>query len=322
MLQQTQVQTVLPYYHRFMDKFPTVGSLANADPGELMKVWEGLGYYSRARNIHKASQIIVEQYNAKIPDTLNALLSLPGIGKYTAGAILSIAFNRPAPVLDGNIIRVFSRLFHVTDNVDKTETKNRMWLLAEEILPESRIRDFNEALMELGAQVCTPKNPKCAECPLLKKCEARRIGIQQDLPVKTPRKPIPHLDVTAGVIWKKDRFLITLRPPKGLLGGLWEFPGGKQEDGESLEACLKREIMEELEIDIEVGQHLISVKHAYTHFKITLHVFECTHASGEIIPHDCDDYRWIKSSELDNFAFPGADRKVIEALKLKHGGSS
>ncbi|NQT26855.1 A/G-specific adenine glycosylase [candidate division KSB1 bacterium] len=322
MLQQTQVKTVESYYNRFIQAFPTIQSLSMADSGQVMKAWEGLGYYSRARNLHKAAKIIVQCFNAQIPHTLEELLSLPGIGRYTAGAILSIAFDQPAPVLDGNVIRMLSRLFHITDNVDRSSTQKRLWQLTEDMLPKSRIRDFNEAMMELGALVCTPKNPRCEICPVQKHCEATRIGIQQDLPVRTPRNPIPHLDVTAGVIWKADRFLITLRPPKGLLGGLWEFPGGKLEDGESLEECIKREIREELEIKIEVVHPLISVKHAYTHFKITLHVFECRFLSGDIVPHDCDDFRWIRPNELDDFAFPGADRKVIDALKMKEGGVS
>jgi A/G-specific adenine glycosylase len=319
MLQQTQVKTVMPYFHRFIQSFPSVRELAAADISQVMKSWEGLGYYSRARNLHKAAKEIVRTFDSKIPNTLEDLLSLPGIGRYTAGAILSIAFGQPAPVLDGNVIRMLSRLFHITDNVDQVSTRKRLWQLAENVLPESCIRDFNEGLMELGALICTQKNPQCGDCPVQKQCEAFRIGIQQELPVRTSRKPVPHLDVTAGIIWNENQFLITLRPPRGLLGGLWEFPGGKLEEGETLEECLEREILEELEILIEVGRPLVSVKHAYTHFKITLHVFECRFVSGEIIPHDCEAFRWICPEELDDFAFPGADRKVIDALKMKQG---
>lgn len=322
MLQQTQVKTVESYYTRFIQNFPDVRSLARSDPGQVMKAWEGLGYYSRARSLHRAAGEIVRRFNGIVPDTLEDLLSLPGIGRYTAGAILSIAFGRPAPVLDGNIIRMLSRVFHVTDNVDQTSARKQLWQLAEVLLPRRRIRDFNEAMMEFGALVCTPKNPQCENCPLRTCCEAARIGIQKDLPVRTPRKPVPHFDVTAGIIWKEDRFLITLRPPKGLLGGLWEFPGGKLEPEETLEACLKREISEELELDIQVGRPLVSVNHAYTHFKITLHVFHCRYGSGEVVPHDCDDFRWIRPEELGDFAFPGADRKVIEALNMKREGIS
>ena len=319
MLQQTQVITVEPYFNCFITRFPTVQALADADMQSVMKAWEGLGYYSRARNLHKAAAIVVNRFEGRVPDTLEELLSLPGIGRYTAGAILSIAFEQKAPILDGNVIRVLSRVFHITDNVDQTKTRKILWTLAESLLPDNRLRDFNEGLMELGAVICTPKTPDCPACPVAELCAARDLKIQEDLPVKTPRKPVPHLDVTAGVIYKNGRFLITLRPPKGLLGGLWEFPGGKLEEGETLKACLKREIQEELEIDVRVTNPLIVVKHAYTHFRITLHVFECEYVSGEIVPHDADDFKWIKIGELDDYAFPGADRKVIDKLKNNLG---
>lgn len=317
MLQQTQVATVVDYYRRFIRKFPTVRDLADASAHDVMKAWEGLGYYSRARNLHETAKIIVDRHDGEVPENIEELIKLPGIGRYTAGAVASLAFHKPLPVLDGNIIRVFTRFFHLTDNVSQSGTIRRLWDIAGEMLPERDINPYNQALMELGALVCTPRNPACHECPLRKECRANRLSLQHLLPVKSPKKPIPHLDVTAGVIWKENQFLITLRPPKGLLGGLWEFPGGKLEEGESLEACLKREIREELEIDIQVLSPLIAVKHAYTHFKITLHTFHARYLSGEIVPHDCDEYRWIGIDELDAYAFPGADRKVIDRLK-KH----
>ena len=319
MLQQTQVSTVIGYYQKFVAAFPTVKKLANAERGSVMKVWEGLGYYGRARNLHQAAQKVMVRFQGKIPDNEKDLSSLPGIGRYTAGAILSIAFGKPVPILDGNIIRLLSRIFHLTENIDQTETKKALWAVSKEIIPKKNIHDFNQGLMELGAMICRPKNPICTDCPLAVICEANRFSIQQELPVRSPKKKIPHYDVTAGIIWKRDKFLITLRPPKGLLGGLWEFPGGKQKAGESLKNCLKREIREELSIDIKVKELLISVKHAYTHFRITLHVFECQYISGKIQLQGCDDYRWITSAELDDFAFPGADRKVIKLLESGQG---
>ena len=317
MLQQTQVRTVDSFYSRFIDRFPTVQILANAEINEVMKAWEGLGYYGRARHLHNAAKEIVRRFGGKIPDTMDDLLSLPGIGRYTAGAILSIAYHKLVPVLDGNVIRLLSRVFHIIDNVDKTMTQKTLWDIAERILPRKRISEFNQGLMELGALVCKQKHPVCNVCPLTDLCEARRLAIQQDLPVKSPRKPSPHYDVTAGIIWKNGKFLITLRPPKGLLGGLWEFPGGKCESGETLPECLRREILEELNIRIDVGDQLISVKHAYTHFRITLHAFECTFVGGKIQTLECDDYRWITETELDVYAFPAADRKIIQYLKEK-----
>jgi A/G-specific adenine glycosylase len=320
MLQQTQVSTVEEYYKRFIGCFPDVHELARASVHDLMKVWEGLGYYSRARNLHLASKKIVGEFAGKIPDDPETLLGLPGIGQYTAGAILSIAYGKRCPALDGNVIRVFARLFHVTDNVDQPGTRRMLWSLAGQVLPQKEIRSFNEALMELGALVCKPRNPDCPSCPVLSICEARRLGIEESLPFRTPRKPVPHVQVTAAVIWKKDRFLITLRPPRGLLGGLWEFPGGKKESGESLEECLIREIREELNIRIQIRSRLVSVNHAYTHFKITLHAFECDYKEGSLRPdpESVTDYKWITMSELDQFAFPGADRKVIDTVRKKY----
>ena len=314
MLQQTQVQTVGPYYRRFLERFPSVSDLAAAGPGEVMKAWEGLGYYGRARNLHRAAREVMERFDGIVPDTREALLSLPGIGEYTVGAILSIAFGKKEPVLDGNVVRVLTRLYHITDNVNLSGSQKKLWHLAEELLPEVRCDDFNQGLMELGALVCRPRKPFCDECPLQRECESHKLGIQEGIPVKPPRKPVPHFDVTAGIIRKKDRFLITLRPPKGLLGGLWEFPGGKREAGESLEACLRREIREELGVDIAVKKLFMIVPHAYTHFRITLHVFECHLIRGRVECRECDAYRWIREEELKQFAFPAADRKVIQKM--------
>jgi A/G-specific adenine glycosylase len=321
MLQQTQVKTVESYYGRFIGRFPSVAELARAAPDEVMKHWEGLGYYGRARHLHRAAREVVERFHGSVPDTLEDLLSLSGIGRYTAGAILSIAFEKPEAVLDGNVIRVLSRMFHITDDVRKGSTLKKLWSLSEGLLPKRRIRDYNQALMELGALVCRSRNPACPDCPVSAICEANRLSLQRELPVKSSRKPVPHYEVTAGIIWKDNRLLITRRPPKGLLGGLWEFPGGKLEPGENLESCLKREIREELGITIEVGTLLTSVDHAYTHFRITLHAFECRYRGGRIRLIGVDDYRWILPGDLDKFALPAADHKIIALLKnRKYGG--
>jgi A/G-specific adenine glycosylase len=315
MLQQTQVKTVEAYYTRFIGRFPDLEALAQAAPDEVMKGWEGLGYYGRARHLHRAAQDVVAHFNGRVPDTLEGLLSLPGIGRYTAGAILSIAFGKREAVLDGNVIRVLARLLRVTDDVRQASTQKELWQLAEGLLPRRRLRDYNQALMELGALTCRVRNPACPDCPVSKLCEANRLSLQDELPVKSPRKPVPHYEVTAAVIRRGNKLLITRRPPKGLLGGLWEFPGGKQEPGETLEVCLKREIREELGIAIEVGRLLVSVEHAYTHFRITLHAFECRSRGGRIRLIGIDDYRWILTRELDAFALPAADRKIVALLK-------
>ncbi len=319
MLQQTQADVVTSYYLRFIRRFPTVNELAEAEPGEVMKMWEGLGYYGRARHLHNAAKEVANRFGGHVPCDATLFRSLPGVGAYTAGAVLSIACGLPVPAVDGNVMRVLSRVFHVTENVQQVRTKKHLTDLAESLLPLEQPGDFNQALMELGALVCIPRNPLCQDCPLTVLCEAKKLGIQNALPVRSPRKPVPHYDVTAGVIWRDDTFLITLRPPRGLLGGLWEFPGGKCEPDEDLTHCIVREIQEELAIQVAVNSAIISVDHAYTHFKITLHAFHCRFLGGNIRPIACDDYRWITASELDAFAFPSADRKIIDHLKQNGG---
>ncbi len=314
MLQQTQVKTVEAYYLRFIDRFPSVRALAQASLDDVLTLWEGLGYYGRARQLHRAAGLVRERFGGRVPDTAAELLSLPGIGRYTAGAIASIAFGKPEAVLDGNVIRVLARVFHVTEEVQKEQTRRMLWTLSQSLLPKRRVRDFNQALMELGALTCRSRNPACERCPLSRLCAASRLSLQQEIPVKAPRKPVPHYEVTAGIIWHRDRFLLTRRPPKGLLGGPWEFPGGKVERGESLEECLKREIREELGIAVAVGDLLASVDHAYTHFRITLHAFACRYLGGRIRLLGIDDYRWIRPEDLEQFALPAADHKIIALL--------
>ncbi|HEX9934728.1 MAG TPA: A/G-specific adenine glycosylase [bacterium] len=315
MLQQTQAATAAVYYKRFIRLFPNVRKLARAPLDDVLKSWEGLGYYGRARNLHRTARMVAASHGGKVPDAFETLAALPGIGRSTAGAVLSIAFGKRMPILDGNVIRLLSRVFRITENVDSRETRARLWSLSERLLPETRLRAFNEGLMELGASVCRPRNPACGSCPFSRFCQAKRLSLQGDLPIRTPKKSLPHFDVTAGVVSRNGKFLITKRPPKGLLGGLWEFPGGKLEKGETLKACLRREIREELGITVRVGQFLVSIRHAYSHFKITLHVYRCRYEGGRIRLRGCDDYAWIGASELERYAFPGADRKIIQRLK-------
>lgn len=315
MLQQTRVDQVAPYFLRFLEQFPTIQALAKAPLERVLKTWEGMGYYSRARNLHLLAQKVVGQREGRIPDQLEDLLKLPGIGRSTAGAILSLAYGRPFPVLDGNIRRVLIRFFYINQDPRKTETINKLWERATSILPSKDPGTFNEALMELGALLCTPKNPKCRRCPLQTACQGYRSGHPEALPIKSPRKRIPHYDVTAAVIQNRKKILITKRPEKGLLGGLWEFPGGKKEPQETLEECLKREIREELDIEIEVGECFIQVPHAYSHFRITLYCFFCRKSKGRINPLGVGDFRWVHPAELDLYPFPRADQKVIEFLK-------
>jgi A/G-specific adenine glycosylase len=316
MLQQTQVETVKPYFRRFLRRFPSVRALAKAPADAVMKAWEGLGYYARARNLHRAAKTILSDFNGRLPESPEELMKLPGIGRSTAGAISSIAFGRDAPVLDGNVARVLCRVFRIRRNPRESRTREKLWTIADKLLSSGHAGDFNQALMDLGATVCLPRNPRCALCPLATLCLAKAHGEQDKLPVKTKRKPSPHHDVAVGVIRRGTRLLIDRRKPEGLLGGLWEFPGGKRKENESLERCLTREIREELGIRVKVIRPLISVPHAYTHFRITLHVYECRYVSGVPRALGCAEWRWVRPDELDHYAFPSANRKVIAALRM------
>ncbi|MCA9970030.1 MAG: A/G-specific adenine glycosylase [Anaerolineales bacterium] len=331
MLQQTQIATVIPYYARWMARFPTVADLAAAPLDEVLKLWEGLGYYSRARNLHAAARTVVAEHGGRLPETAVGLLRLKGIGRYTAGAIASIAFGEPAPVLDGNVIRVLTRLFDVPEDVTLAATKTRLWRLAAELVPAERPGAYNQALMELGQQICVPAKPACLLCPLAAHCRARQRGTQLERPVRPPRRRTPHYDVVAGIIWANGacgaperrsataRFLIAQRPLDGLLGGLWEFPGGKQEAGETLPQALQREIWEELRLRIEVGAHVTTVRHAYTHFRITLHAFHAVHVAGEPQHVGVADHAWVTLAELERYAFAVTDQKIIARLRQELG---
>jgi A/G-specific adenine glycosylase len=315
MLQQTRVETVIPYYLRWMKHFPTIQALAQADLGEVLKAWEGLGYYARCRNLHRAARIVVEEHDGKLPGDRDALLALPGIGRYTVGAILSLAFDRDAAVLDGNVRRVLSRLFVIDDDPREKQTREKLWVLAEALLPAGRAGQFNEAFMDLGATVCTPRGPHCALCPLNSVCRAYGLGDPEGYPLRLRREPTPHFNVTAGVIWRNEHLLIAQRPLDGLLGGLWEFPGGKQLPEETLHECLKRELREELDIEVEVGEKLTVVRHAFTHLRITVYAYECQYLSREEPKAlGVEDWRWVTLSELDDYALPVVDRKIARVV--------
>jgi A/G-specific adenine glycosylase len=314
MLQQTQVATVVPYFNRFMKRFPTVETLARAKQDTVLKHWEGLGYYSRGRNLHKAAKLIVSDYGGQLPDTLDELQNIPGIGRYTAGAIASIAFNRPAPILDGNVIRVLCRLFCIEGNPKDDVTKKQLWQLAETLVHTKHPGDFNEAMMELGAMVCTPKNPLCPNCPLKNHCQAMKTGRQTELPFKQKQAPLPHYTIVVGIVFKDDKILIDKRRQNALLGGLWEFPGGKKKKSESFKAAVAREVKEETGINIEVGKRLCIVKHTYSHFKITLHAYLCEYESGTAKPLGCDAVKWISPKDLKKHAFPAANLKIFPKI--------
>ena len=319
MLQQTQVTTVLPYYERFLTRFPSIEALAAAPLDDVLKAWEGLGYYARARNLHRAAQQVVCDWDGRLPESAEQLERLPGVGHYTAAAVAAIAFGHDTVVLDGNLIRVLCRLWAIDDDPDRPTTRRRLEHLARAMMPPGRAGDANQAFMDLGATICTPAQPRCLLCPLLGLCRAQHAGMQAALPIRSTRTNHPHRDVTAAVIWDgPERFLIAQRPLDALLGGLWEFPGGKRLPGEPLPDCLRREIKEELDVEIEVGELLCTIEHTFTHFGMTLYAFHCRMVSGELHCLACLDARWVTLADVGAFAFGVADQKIIAHLRDQH----
>lgn len=316
MLQQTQVDTVIPYFKRFMRRFPSIKKLAEADQQDVLKIWEGLGYYSRARNLHKAA-IKVHENNGRLPDNYEELQSLPGIGPYCAAAIASIAFQEPVPVVDGNVLRVFARYWGIETDISKQATRKDISNRLLAVIPNEQPGDFNQAIMELGALTCRPSRPDCESCPLHTDCRAYREQRTDELPVKADKKPIPHYHIAVGIIWKKNQLYIAQRPEDKMLGGLWEFPGGKQESGETLSETVQREILEETGLTVSTQQPYKPIKHTYSHFKITLHAFDCDWTSGRVTRQGRPPGKWISLKRIDDYPFPTANKRLINELKQR-----
>ena len=320
MLQQTQVDTVLPYYAQFLEAWPDVISLAQADEQAVLRLWEGLGYYRRAINLHRSARMIVEKFDGLVPGKMEDLLSLPGVGPYTSAAIASIAFGEAVAAVDGNIRRVYARLFAVEGALGEKETETRFSTLARETLSSDRPGDFNQALMDLGATVCVPQNPLCELCPLNSVCLAFEKGMVSVLPRRKQKPRVPHIIVTAAIIRDGDKVLIAQRAEGDLLGGLWEFPGGtKEEQDVSLQDGLKREILEELGVLIEVAEPFGVYKHAYTHYKITLHAFLATLKEGESLARprgnpETKVFEWVSPCDLHNYPMGKVDRQIAEKI--------
>lgn len=321
MLQQTRVDQALPYYEKFIERFPTVQDLAAADRQEVLKVWEGLGYYSRARNLHHAAQTIVNEFDGRIPETRKEILELKGVGPYTASAVLSIAYNKPHAVVDGNVIRVLSRYFGIEEDIRSTKTRNRIGDHADDLIDRDRPGDFNQALMELGATVCTPANAGCRQCPLQAGCIAYTEMKTEQIPYKSPAKKKPHHQIGVGIIRNsRDEVLIALRPEDAMLGGLWEFPGGKQKKNEEIEETVVRELKEELGVDVKITEPFMKLDHAYSHFKITLHAYLCRIVNGKPAPVSSRKICWVPPGELHDYPFPKANRKLTEKLLERNNG--
>jgi A/G-specific adenine glycosylase len=308
MLQQTQVATVIPYYKKFLKSFPTLHHLAKANLSKVLKVWEGLGYYSRARNLHRSSQIVLNRFHGKIPETLKDLLGLPGIGRSTAGSILSFAFDKEAPILDGNVKRVLSRLFTVLGNPGEKKTEQLLWKISESLIPRGHSNPFNQALMDLGSMLCTPKDPQCPQCPLRDLCKGKASGEPERFPAKSIKKKIPHIEAIAAVIQQNGKVLLKQRPPKGLLGGLWDFPNWRIEGEGRLRLRLRNYIKKEMKMDIEVKE-LIGVFHqTYSHFKLTLQVFNCLYLNGK------GKGKWVPIQNLHLLPISRIHRKIAQTI--------
>jgi len=318
MLQQTRVDQAHDYFLRFTKRFPSVETLAAADRNEVLKLWEGLGYYSRAIRAHETAQFLVSERDGKFPRTFDDLLALPGIGPYTAAAIASLAMGLDHAVMDGNVIRVMTRVLAVEDVSDSTAVRRDLQAKLDELLPVGKAALFNEAMMELGALVCTPQNPSCLLCPLSPVCRGRASGDPEQYPRRREKKKIPHRHVGAGVIINDRRqILLAQRKEGAMLGGLWEFPGGGVEQGETLPQCIERELLEELDITTRTGPHLITVRHTFSHFRMDLHAYWVRVKSGRPKAIGCANWKWVPVEKITTFALPVADQKILADVLKK-----
>ena len=320
MLQQTQMQRGVQYFTRWMEQFPTIAAVADAPENAILKAWEGLGYYSRARNLHAAAKRIMEEHGGAFPQDPADILALPGIGEYSAGAIASIAFNIPAPAVDANAVRVISRLYDIDTPPAQSGVREFIREAIRSLMPQDQARSFTQALMELGALVCS-KNPRCAECPIAAWCEAKRLGTTAERPVPAKKTVYTTLDMATGILCRQGKVLIQKRLPFGVWAGLWEFPGGCLEEGESPEQALVREFWEETEIPVRIDASIATVRHAFTTCRVTLHAFACSPTDAVGVPtpvlHAASEALWVTPGELEAYTFPAGHRKLIELVNTQ-----
>jgi A/G-specific adenine glycosylase len=312
MLQQTQVAAVLPYFERFIKRFPDVRALARAREQEVLAAWSGLGYYRRARALHRSAKLIVEKGNGCLPDTFEGWMALPGVGRYTAGAIMSVAFGERYPILDGNVTRVLSRLFLIRGSPQQSQVNRLLWQKAEVILPRRSVSEFNQALMELGAVICSKRNPRCLLCPLEKDCEARTQGLELSVPESPPRKSLVSVQMAAGVVQNKGRVLLYRRQNEELMKDLWELPGGTCRPNEEPKSALAREARERYGLELSPTREVARVRHHIMNQKITLHAYEAQ-IQGKLGPRT-KTRRWVRPEELDEIPMSSMTLKVLHKM--------
>jgi A/G-specific adenine glycosylase len=315
MLQQTQVATVIPYYLRFLKQYPTLNDLADARDEDVLKLWEGLGYYRRCHNFMAAVRKACSDHQGHVPDNPDEFLKLPGVGPYTTAAVMSIAYGHQLPVVDGNVIRVVTRYDCIEGEPGKTAVRQRIHRRMEELMPDHEPGDFNQSVMELGAMVCTPRQPQCVECPLHEGCCAVKNDRVSEFPHSPQKTKAPEYAVALGLIVRDTRFLVQKRPSEGHLAGMWEFPGGKAQEGESLEAALERKCLEELGLHVDVKKSLKTLVHAYSHFKIRLTVFLCGIGDQKPLSLKGQPLMWIYAKQLADYPFPAANHKCFDAIQ-------
>lgn len=314
MLQQTRVETVLPYFERFLVRFPDIASLASASQEDVLRLWEGLGYYSRARNLHKAAQVVMNELSGQIPSSAEELERLPGIGKYSAAAIASIAYGEAIAAVDGNLKRIYARLLKLQEPLGSSAFEQKVQSYAQEVLPKDRPGDFTQALMDLGSLLCLPKQPQCQACPIQSDCLAYQQNEQNMLPIRIKKAPVPEYTVCAAVIIRDGLVLLRQRKQQGMLGGMWEYPGGKMISCDAdLPACLRREMKTKTGMKISVGKETGIFPHTYTHFKINLHAFyaEIQEAESLILPQD---FAWVPLEQLSNYPMGKVARQITKLI--------
>jgi len=312
MLQQTRVETVIPYWKRFLEAFPDVESLAQADLDDIYSVWTGLGYYSRARNLKHAAQTIVAEHDGRLPQTADGLRELKGIGRYTAGAVASIAFDREEPLVDGNVIRVFTRLLGIREESTAKTVIDGLWTIASELVRGPRPGDLNQALMELGATVCTPRNPDCPACPVRKTCDAHSRGDAEQLPIKKKRPKPRRMRAIAAWIERGGKILAVRRPEEGLMAGLWELPGGEIGPKDEAKNRVREILRNAVGLEIRGAQSVGRIEHVFTHRRLEVEVFRCRADSGQRVRRNqFQAHRWIRPAELLELAHAGPTRKAM-----------